>query len=274
MRRLKLAILDLYDGEPNQGMRAITEIVKRFEGQVDFKIFDVRKKMEIPDLSFDIFISSGGPGSPLDGDGKWNALFYKWMDEVWLYNESKADPKKFVFFICHSFQMACDHYDLARVIERKSRSFGTTPIHKTELGKSERFFEGLDDPFCGADFRLWQVIQPDEEEFERRGAKILALEKIRPHIPLERAIMAVRFSKEIFGVQFHPEADPEGMLFHFNKPDLKEKIVAEHGVEKFEQMMNDLKDESKIPATYDKILPSFINEAIQELTLPENSTLV
>jgi len=42
MSRLRLAILDLYNGIPNQGMRCIREIVSGFADRVDVEIFDVR----------------------------------------------------------------------------------------------------------------------------------------------------------------------------------------------------------------------------------------
>ena len=274
MGKLKLAILDFYDGEPNQGMRSIKEIVSAFGESFDWKVFDVRGKCEIPDFSYDIFICSGGPGSPLDGDGNWNVLFYTWMDDIWKYNQEPNERKKYVLFICHSFQMACDHFDIARVLPRRSRSFGTTHIHKTHEGMHEPFFEALDDPFTVADFRFWQVVQPDRKAFERMGAEILALEKIRPHVPLERAIMAVRFSKEIFGTQFHPEADPVGMLIHFNQPEKKAEIIQQHGQEKFDRMIQDLKDPRKLPATYDKIIPRFLMDAIENLNTVKNENLV
>ena len=267
MKKSKLAILDLYDGETNQGMRAIKNIVNSYQEHFDWKVFDVRGKGELPTTDYDVYISSGGPGSPLDGDGVWNKKFFDLIDELWEINRSKKETKKYVFFICHSFQMACDHFDLARVLPRKSRSFGTTPVHKTQAGKQERFFAQLPEVFCAADFRHWQVIQPDYDMFLKMGAKIMALEKIREHIPLERAIMAVRFSEEMFGVQFHPEADPEGMLMHFNKTKNKAGIVEEHGQKKFDQMMEDLNDPQAIPLTYDTILPNFLDEAVRSLEL-------
>lgn len=264
---MKLAILDLYDGEPNQGMRAIKNIVKQYESHLtEWRVFDVRGKAEVPDSSYDIYISSGGPGSPLDGDGVWNKKMFDLIDELWEINKTEGGMKKFVFFICHSFQMAMDHFDLARVVPRKSRAFGTFPAHKTQAGKGERYFDGLGDIFCVADFRLWQVIQPDNDMFLEMGARILALEKIRPHVPLERAIMAVRFSPEMFGVQFHPEADPEGMIIHFIQPKNKKEIIENHGNDKYVQMMDDLNMTNQIPLTYKTILPNFMDEAINELS--------
>ena len=40
---IKIAILDMYNGEPNQGMRCIIDIINRFNQIVSFKIFDVRR---------------------------------------------------------------------------------------------------------------------------------------------------------------------------------------------------------------------------------------
>jgi hypothetical protein len=70
MDPFRIAVLDLYQGEANQGMRGIQSIIeswseqKGVRTQVDY--FDVRIKKQIPDLSYDAYISSGGPGSPLD----------------------------------------------------------------------------------------------------------------------------------------------------------------------------------------------------------------
>ena len=68
-KKIKVAILDLYEGKANQGMRCIREILNTYSEVHDLDIawdeFDVRLKNEVPDMSYDIFISSGGPGSPL-----------------------------------------------------------------------------------------------------------------------------------------------------------------------------------------------------------------
>lgn len=264
MKSTRLAILDLYDNTPNQGMRCIKDIVSRFEALADWEVFDVRGKAEVPDLSFDVYISTGGPGSPFAGDGTlWEKRYNDWLDQIWNWNGEADNPKKHVFFICHSFQMACHHYGVAKVNARKSQSFGTFPVHKTDAGAREPLFQGLPDPFYVADFRDWQVVQPNLERLEEMGAEILALEKIRPHVPLERAIMAIRFSDEIVGVQFHPEADPEGMVKHFLDPERRRKIIESHGKDKYLQMIDDLSDPNKISLTYEIILPGFLDRALR-----------
>lgn len=264
-QKIRLAILDMYDGTPNQGMRCIQEIVRGFESQLVWDVFDVRGKAETPDLDYDIFISTGGPGSPHDGDGHWDVRYYEWLDEVWQWNQRGKAPKKHVFFICHSFQMACKFFKIGEVNRRKSPSFGTYPVHKTTLGFDEPFFQGLSNPFWVADFRHWQVVQPNIERLEALNAQILALEKIRPHVPLERAIMAVRFSDELFGTQFHPEADSSGMLDHFMQRERRKMIIEEHSEEKYLRMIEDLNDSRKIQLTQDIIIPLFLRRSIRKL---------
>ena len=257
----RLAILDMYDGTPNQGMRCIKDIVLQFAGKVDYEVFDVRGKAEVPDLSFDFYLSTGGPGNPLEGDGHWDAKYYAWLQAVWTWNQHQ-EQKKPVFFICHSFQMAVNFFNLAEVSDRRTMSFGTFPVHLTDAGVEEPVFDGLNNPFWAADFRYYQVTQPNEARFEELGASILALEKIRPHVPLDRAIMAIRFSPEMIGVQFHPEADPEGMISHFIEPERREAVITEHGAEKYHRILADMRHPRRIMHTYNRILPQFIEQAI------------
>lgn len=262
MRKLQLAILDMNNGIENMGLNAIKDIVRLFEKDLEWQVFDVRAKNEIPDMSFDIYISSGGPGSPFDGDGIWDKAYYNWIDSVWDWNK-KEEQKKHVFFICHSYQMACIHFGIADVIPRKSRSFGVFPTHKTIQGELEPVFEKLPDPFWIGDFRLFQVVQPKFELMNELGIQLLCLEKIRPHVPLERAMMAVRFSDEMIGTQFHPEAYPLGMKETFSKEEKKKEIIKNFGEAKYNQMMTDLDDPNKVLLTYNTILPVFIEQAIE-----------
>ncbi len=262
---IRLAVLDMYDGTPNLGMRNLMEILIVFPDiQVDS--FDVRRSCEVPDLDYDIYISTGGPGSPLKGDGDWEMPYYDLIDKIWDHNQ-KSNDKKFVLFICHSFQMICLHLAIGDIVRRKKESFGVYPVHKTSDGKAEPLFEGLDDPFYVADFREWQVIKLNEERIVNRGFKVLALEKFRPHVKLERALMAMRFSPEWFGTQFHPEADPDGMLYHFTHTPKKAIAIEKKGKDKYSRMIELLKDPEKLVKTYDKVIPSFIENAVNKISL-------
>lgn len=261
--KLRLAILDMNNNAPNQGMRCIREIVAEYEEQLSWDEFDVRAKNEVPDLSYDLYICSGGPGSPLDG-GEWKDRFFELIDSAWQHNQISAD-KKYFFFICHSFQMACEHFELGELAPRKSTSFGIYPIHHTKAGLSDPILSNLPDPYYAVDSRDWQLIQPNDEVFVEHGAQILSLEKIRTHVEYERAIMAVRFSEEFIGTQFHPEADPVGMKIHFEKQENRDKVIKNFGEEKYHNMMEHLDDPDKIALTHSTILPTFIESSIQKL---------
>lgn len=268
---LKIAILDLYDGQPNQGMRCLQDIVLRYgqENQLDlqYQVFRVRDLLELPDTSFDIYLSSGGPGSPLESEGEtWENRYFELMDELAAINQNPADSdKKYVFFICHSFQLMCRKYGLGKVCKRQSTSFGIFPLTKTADGRAEEILSGLEDPFYAVDSRDFQVIEPNEARLEAMGAQILVLEKERPHVALERCLMAIRFNEFFFGTQFHPEADPVGMREHLLKPEKKNQIIELHGPEKYEEMMALLEDPQILERTQNQLIPSFLNQAINAL---------
>lgn len=273
--KLRIAILDLYEGVANQGMRCIREILNQFSdlNQYDLQVdeFEVRLEKQVPGLEYDMYISSGGPGSPLDSEGsEWEKVYFNWLNKVERFNDNPGNViKKQVFFICHSFQLACRHYGLAKVTKRRSTSFGVFPIHYLTDAEYEPIFEGLQDPFYAVDSRDYQVIQPDHNKIREMGASILAIEKNRPHIPLERAIMAIRFNDNMIGTQFHPEADAVGMSLYLQTPEKKETVIANHGEAKWASMIEQLNDPDKIMYTYAHILPNFLNESVAKMELVE-----
>ena len=268
---VRIAILDMYEGHANQGMRGIREIIRQWGETHHCSIvldeFDVRRTNQIPDLSYDAYISSGGPGSPLDSvNEEWDINFCKWVEQLEHWNNDIANyPKKHVFFICHSFQLACRHYKLGNVCKRKSTSFGVFPVHMMQDGMEEVVFEGLRNPFYAVDSRDYQVIEPDHTRIKSMGACILAIEKDRPHIPLERAIMAIRFNQYFIGSQFHPETNAIDMSMYLQRDNKKQTVIDNHGEAKWKSMIEQLNDPRKIMYTHDHILPNFLNIAMGEL---------
>ncbi len=269
-RKIKVAIIDMNNGVTNQGMRGIQEVLLRYQEEYgitfSIEIFDLRQKGEIPDLEYDIYISSGGPGSPYEGKGlKWENDFFTLLELIEAFNLNNEHKKKHAFLICHSFQMACRKFGVGQVVKRRSTAFGIFPIFLTEEGENDVIFNGLNNPFYTVDSRDWQVTNPDDHPFAVKNAKVLALEKDRPHIDLERCVMSVRFTKEIVGTQFHPEADPVGMKLYLSQEDKKIAIVDNHGKEKYQDMLLSLDNPNRIALTQQIILPNFLNEAINTL---------
>lgn len=274
-RSIRIAILDMYEGHANQGMRCLREILNQFgeSNQLDLSWdeFEVRLEKQVPDLSYDIYISSGGPGSPLESEGsEWERVYFSWLKKVENWNENPAHvKKKQVFFICHSFQLVCRHYKVAQVTKRKSTSFGIFPMHLLSDGKDEMIFNGLKDPFYSVDSRDYQVIDPNHNKLQQMGASILAIEKERPHVPLERALMAIRFNEHMIGTQFHPEADAIGMSLHLQTEEKKKTVIESHGLEKWKSMIDHLNDPEKIMWTYAHVIPNFLYCAVESLQLVE-----
>ena len=277
-KRIRVAILDLYEGQANQGMRCIREILADFARTHDLRIqvdeFEVRLGKQTPDLSYDVYISSGGPGSPLDSVGStWEDAYFGWLSAVETHNRhSEPSARKPVLFICHSFQLACRHYGIAEVTNRRSTAFGVFPVHLLEGAGEEPVFAGLQDPFYAVDSRSFQVIQPDHARIAGMGGRVLAIEKERPHVPLERAIMAVRFNDHMIGTQFHPEADPTGMSMYLRRDDRKAVVIAEHGEEKWQSMVDQLEDPDKIRWTYSHVLPNFLSHALGQAGILHKET--
>jgi hypothetical protein len=265
---IKIAILDLYEGTENQGMRCLREIIHDFSLNNDINVqleeFEIRLTKNIPSLDFDIYISSGGPGSPLDSiDAEWENAYYNWIRKIEDYNKQHS-KKKSVFFICHSFQLACRYFNIAKVTKRKSTSFGVFPVHIVSEHQGG-FFEGLSNPFYAVDNRDYQVVEANESLVHQIGASIIAIEKERPHVPFERAIMAVQFNENMIGTQFHPEADPLGMTSYLLSGEKKKMVIENHGMEKWQSMIDQLNDPEKIMLTYSTVLPKFLENCLHNI---------
>lgn len=269
-QQVRVAILDLYNGVENEGMRGFREILERYRDKnnlnLTYEVFDVRRKIEVPDTSFDIYISSGGPGDPLESEGsQWENEYFKLVDALEDHNLSNTPQKKYGFFVCHSFQLLCRKYQLGVVNKRKSPSFGVLPVHQTAAAQNEPVFEGLADPFYAVDSRVWQVIHPNEKRFNELGMQLMAIEKERPYVDLPRAMMAIRLSDYFFSTQFHPEADAKGISMLLRKEEKKNEVVNEHGLDKYNAMLSQLDDPDKITLTQNTMIPNFLNQAVWSL---------
>lgn len=300
IKNIKVAIIDMNDGTPNEGIGGIQKILAHWlrsynlkEGDqqsvepatdlavhtpdstiynpdssvqtldLTVKTYDLRAKNEIPGMDYDIYISSGGPGSPYDGlDKKWENDFFDLLDNIEIYNTS-AVKKKYVFLICHSFQLACRKYQLGQVTKRNSTVLGIFPVTLTAAGESDLIYAGLPNPFYALDSRDWQVLNSAENSFVAPAAQVLAIEKERTHVDQERCMMSVRFSKEIVGTQFHPEADPDSLKDYLYKEQKKQAIISRYGEEKYRDMLLHIDHPQYSLRPQLSVLPNFLNEVVR-----------
>ena len=273
-RPLKIAILDMYNNFPGEGMRCIIKLVNEFQERegvnIETEIFNVRAENKIPDLSHDIYISTGGPGSPLELGESWEKPYFKFINSLFHHNDSEKvksgeSTKKYMFLICHSFQLVARHLRIGIITKRKSTAFGVFPVNQIDKTIHEEFFEGLPEPFFVVDSRDYQLVTPNKKRIKELGVTILRMEKERPHVNLEQAIMAIRFSNEVFGTQFHPEADGVGMLKYLSSEDKKKVVIKTHGLEKYNDMIDKLDDPDKILLTESIIIPTFLKKASESI---------
>ena len=270
MNTIRLAILDMYTGVANEGMRCIRQLIRRAEAenQVHFatETFDVRGQDQLPHLQdFDLFISTGGPGSPLATTEVWEAAYFRFIDELFAQNQAH-EQKKHLLLICHSFQLVSRNLSLGKLSQRKSTSFGVMPVHLTEAGHADPVLHALPEPFYAVDSRDYQLTHPDLDRLAALGAEILCLEKERPHVALARAVMAIRFSPEVLGTQFHPEADGEGMLRYMLTEERKQQVITAYGEDKYHEMVRLLADPTTIERTEGIVVPTFLRLAVAQLT--------
>jgi homoserine O-succinyltransferase len=261
---IRAAILDMYNNTPNLGLSSLMDIFHAQFPTINLDLYNVRAEFELPDESYQIYICSGGPGHPLNGNGKWNRMFYSLIDRLWEINKTDNE-KKYVFFICHSFQMACHHFRIGRISKRHKKSMGIFPVNTTPNGREDMLFGNLTSPFYAADFREYQVLEPRRENVEAKGAQVLALENQNRDHPKDRALMAVKFSNEFYGTQFHPEAHPMGMECYLEEFERKIEIIRRYGSNAYQEMLFHLRDPLKVDLTYRTILPGFLRHAVNSL---------
>lgn len=268
MDAIRVAILDLYNNAPNEGMRCIRQLLDRsaLEHGLPFQVdtFNVRAENAVPGLDYDLYISSGGPGSPLASAEAWEPHYFAFIDALLAHNQTQ-ESKKHLLLICHSFQLVSRHLGIGEVSRRKSTSFGVLPVHLTPAGLADPVLRGLPDPFYIVDSRDYQLTHLDLDRLAELGAEVLCLEKDRPHVPLARAVMAVRFTPEVIGTQFHPEADGDGMLRYMRTEARKQQVVTAYGVAKYEEMVELLADPATIERTESVIVPTFLRRAVARL---------
>ena len=268
MEDVRVAILDMYDNVTNEGMRCIRQLLSRgaVENGVLFQIdtFNVRAENAIPGLEYDIYISTGGPGSPLPSEEEWEPRYFSLIDSLLAHNQIH-DRKKHLLLICHSFQLVSRHLGIGEVSRRKSTSFGVLPVHLTSAGLADPELQGLPEPFYIVDSRDYQLTHLHQSRLTELGAKVLCLEKERAHVLLERAVMAVRFTPEVFGTQFHPEADGEGILRYMRTDERKRQVVNTFGEAKYDEMVRLLADPTTIERTEAIIVPTFLRRAVAQL---------
>ncbi len=270
-KNFRIAILNMYTGSPSQGIPSIVAMISRFRSDTGWgvihELFHTRLNGAVPDLSFDAYIATGGPGSPLDSANEaWEHNFFGFVESIKKYNsnaQGKMAPKH-LFLICHSFQLMCRKYRIGKVSPRPSPSFGILPVRMTSDGLQDPLLHGLQNPFLASDNRNYQVIPNDFGESPPQPIKILCTEIPDQDSDQKPAYMAIRFDEYIFGTQFHPEADPDIMRQHLTEHAKKREIISKFGPEKYDRILKQIDDPACLLPVRDTVLPGFLKTCAGE----------
>jgi GMP synthase-like glutamine amidotransferase len=270
---VKVGIVDMNAGHVNQAIRCFGVLIDRFASNVraanpslvvEKVHVSPRDKDEPPPEGCDLYICTGGPGSPFDGDGKtWVDDFSRFLDRI--VDESTArDDAPAAFCICYSFEMAVRHFGVAEVAPRAERKFGVMPVYTTEEGRAHPLLSSFGDRLFAFEHRNWEAIGLDASKLQRHGGHLLARES-RDGISKGAALMAFDFAPGVEGVQFHPEADRPGVVAWVERPDQAEAFKLAYGVTTYERMLKTLDDPSRLARTFAMLIPGWMHRRFNRL---------
>lgn len=266
--RLKLCLVDMNDGLPNQATRCFRRILDSFSKRVrevnpglSIELVHVqpRNKGELPPADSDLILSSGGPGAPSDGlEDAWGLGYRRFLDRVVERNQLDATRAPKLFAVCHSFQIAAIHFDVAKVERREDLKFGVFPSYTTESGQQTPLFAPFEDRLFTWEHRAWHVVDLDRARLEALGGAVLARESRPGRDDKGRALTALSFAPGIVGTQFHPEADLPGVRAWVEKPENAADLTDAYGAALYKRMVTTLHDPERLGKTFSLVIPGWL----------------
>lgn len=256
------------DGHENQAMRCFRLISSEFHRHVRKQNPDIelelvhvspRDKDEMPPNDCDLYLSSGGPGSPFEGDGKaWCSGYSRFLDGVVEDTLSRGDNARSLFGVCYSFEMIVRHFKVATMALRATRKFGVMPIYTTREGREHPLLEVFGDRLFAFEHRNWEAIDLDEAQLKKIGGSLLARESREGQDDKGVAVLGLLAAPGVETVQFHPEADRMGVVSWVRKPDQAAAFRMAYGDETYERMLKTLDDPNRIARTFSMLIPGWL----------------
>jgi homoserine O-succinyltransferase/O-acetyltransferase len=267
LRPLRLCIIDMNNAHVNQAMRCLRGIAQGFFEHVATRNPDL--SCELVEVSprdtndpvprdADLYVSSGGPGSPFDGDGQpWSEDYGRFSDGVVESAARGGAERRALFAICYSFEMVVRHFQLAHIGPRAERKFGVMPIYTTGEGQRHPLLAAFGDRLFAFEHRNWEAIDPDEGRLRALGGKVLARES-RDGVSKGRALLALDVAPGIEAVQFHPEADRPGVMNWVARPEQAAAFKAVYGEVTYQAMLRTLDDPRRLARTFALVIPGWL----------------
>ena len=271
--KLRIGVIDMNAGHTNEAIRCIGRLIDQFSERVRRANPDVvcesvrvspRDTKDVPPGDCHLYLCSGGPGSPFDGDGEtWVDDFGRLLDGIVDDNTGNAGSRA-AFCICYSFEMAVRHFNVAEVAPRATRKFGVMPVYTTEQGRSHPLLSAFGERLFAFEHRNWEAIHADEAQLARLGGRVLAQES-RDGFSKGAALMGIDFAPGIEGVQFHPEADRPGVMSWVSRPEQAEAFKQAYGITTYERMLKTLDDPQRLARTFALLIPGWMTRRFNAL---------
>jgi homoserine O-succinyltransferase len=273
-RELSICLIDMNAGHVNQAMRCFRGIVTAFFDRVRemnpglmCRVAEISPRdtnQAIP-RDCDMYIGSGGPGSPYDGDAQ------PWFDDFtrfssWMVDEcrrSDEDQRSF-FAVCYTFELLVRHFEVAEVSTRDSRKFGVMPIYTTPFGQGHPLLAPFRDRLFAFEHRNWEAVNTNERRLAELGGGLLAQESRDGHSK-GRGLLGFDFGPGIEAVQFHPEADRAGVMSWVARPEQAAAFRATYGEETYQAMLRTLDDQNRLARTFALVIPGFLQRRFNAL---------
>jgi len=266
-RPLRLCLVDMNDGHVNQAMRCLRGIAAQFfrrvavtNPNVQCELLEVSPRNTEDDIpgNCDLYLSSGGPGSPFDGDGhEWVNRYSRFLDGVADAADDGGPDQRALFAVCYSFEMAVRHFKVAHIQPRADRKFGVMPIYVTPEGQEHPLLAPFADRLFAFEHRNWEAIDLDTRKLAALGGQILAQES-RDGVSKGRAVLGLDITSGIEAVQFHPEADRAGVVSWVSRPDQAAAFKATYGEATYQAMLRTLDDPRRLARTYALVIPGWL----------------
>jgi GMP synthase-like glutamine amidotransferase len=264
---LRLCLVDMNNGHPNQAMRCFRVLIDGFFAKVkahnpglDTRMIVVqpRNQHELPPDDCDLYLSSGGPGSPFEHDGEpWLDAYRAWLDSIAERNVRDETAAPGLLGVCYTFELLIVHYRLADMVQRSSRKFGVMPVYMTDDGLQHPLTAPFRDRLFAFENRSWEAVNLDERRLRELGGKLLARES-RDGVSKGRGLLAFSFAPGIEGTQFHPEAEKPGVVAWLRKREQAEAFIEAYGAITYQRMLRTLDNPERLAKTFTTLIPGWL----------------
>jgi GMP synthase-like glutamine amidotransferase len=272
-RSLRIGLIDMNNGVPNQAIRSFRSIIAAFSERVRARNpgltlttthVQPRNLAEAPPTDCDLYLSTGGPDSPVDGfKESWATGIRSFFDRIVNGQLQHGPTAPSLFSVCYSFELTVMHFGLVQMIPRE-RKFGIMPVYPTEEGLAHPMFAPFGDRLFVWEHRSWQAVDLDEKKLKELGGVLLARESRDGHSK-GKGLMAFQFTRGIEGTIFHPEADRPGVLNWLERPEQAKAVIETYGELIYRRMCKTIDDPTRLARTYALLLPGWMARTFNTL---------